>query len=39
MLQEAHYYDHHTRLAKLTCRMRLPEFATEDLFVVAFRKS
>ena len=39
VLQEAHYYDHHTRLAKLTCRMRLPEFATEDLFVAAFRKS
>ena len=39
VLQEAHYYDHHTRLAQLTSRMRLPQFATEDLFVAAFRKS
>ena len=39
VLHETHYYDHHTRLAQLTIRMRLPEFATEDLFVAAFRKS
>ena len=38
VLVEAHYYDHHNRLAQLTRRARLPEFATEDLFVAAFHK-
>ena len=36
---EEHYYDHAARLAQLSSRMRLPEFATEDLFVAAFRKT
>lgn len=38
-LREVHYYDHHNRFAQLTVRMRLPEFATEDLFAAAFHKA
>ena len=36
--EEAHYYTHTTRLAKLGRRLRLPRRLTEDLFVSVFRK-
>lgn len=36
--QEARYYTHYTRLAKLTRALRLPPPLTEDLFAVVFRK-
>jgi 2-polyprenyl-6-hydroxyphenyl methylase/3-demethylubiquinone-9 3-methyltransferase len=38
-IEEARYYAHFTRLARLTRRLRLPLPLTEDLFVAVFRKS
>jgi ubiquinone/menaquinone biosynthesis C-methylase UbiE len=37
-LEEAHYFTHATRLARLTRGLHLPPVFTEDLFVAAFRK-
>lgn len=37
-LLEVHYYDHHTRLARMTRALQLPPALTEDLFVAVFRK-
>ncbi len=36
--EDVRYYTHFTRLAKLTCRLRLPLPLTADLFVAVFRK-
>jgi 2-polyprenyl-3-methyl-5-hydroxy-6-metoxy-1,4-benzoquinol methylase/GT2 family glycosyltransferase len=38
-LREVTYYDHHTRLARLTRKLGLPEALTEDLFVAVLRKA
>jgi ubiquinone/menaquinone biosynthesis C-methylase UbiE/GT2 family glycosyltransferase len=37
-LKEAHYFDHHTRLAGLAQRLGLPAPLTEELFVAVCRK-
>jgi 2-polyprenyl-3-methyl-5-hydroxy-6-metoxy-1,4-benzoquinol methylase len=38
MLEDARYYTHYTRAAKLARALRLPLPLTEDLFVAVFRK-
>jgi 2-polyprenyl-3-methyl-5-hydroxy-6-metoxy-1,4-benzoquinol methylase len=38
-LQEAHYFTHFTRAAKLARSLGLPPFLTEDLFVAVFRNT
>lgn len=37
--EEAHYYTHFTRIARLGRKLRLPRRFTEDLFVAVFRKT